>query len=83
MRRLPISHVNRVARWFIFQHQISQFGYISEALEMENVGTFYDRLEYFTTIWYILWTFGIVCGQLVYFSRFGMFVARQIWQPCS
>jgi hypothetical protein len=26
---------------------------------MENVGIFYDLLEYFTVIWYILWQFGI------------------------
>jgi hypothetical protein len=25
---------------------------------MENVGTFYDRLEYIIAIWYLLWTFG-------------------------
>jgi hypothetical protein len=45
---------------------------------MENVGMFFDHLEYF---WYDLWTFGIICGHLVYFSRFGMFGPRKIWQP--
>jgi hypothetical protein len=49
---------------------------------MENVFIFYDHLEYFMAIWYILWQFGIVCGQLVYFSYFGMFGRRKIWQPC-
>jgi hypothetical protein len=34
---------------------------------MENVVIFYDHLEYFTAIWYNLWPFGIVCGNLVYF----------------
>jgi hypothetical protein len=48
---------------------------------MENVCIFYDHLEYFTAIWYILWTFGMICGHLVYFSRFGMFGPRKIWQP--
>jgi hypothetical protein len=48
---------------------------------MENVGMFYDHLEYFTAIWYNLWTFGIICGHLVYISRFGMFGPRKIWQP--
>jgi hypothetical protein len=24
-------------------------------------------------VWYILWSFGIFCGHLVYFSPFGMF----------
>jgi hypothetical protein len=34
---------------------------------MENVGIFYDHLEYFTTSWYNLWPFGTVCGHLVHF----------------
>jgi hypothetical protein len=39
---------------------------------MVNIAIFYDHLEYF----------GIVCGHLVYFLRFGMFGPRKIWQPC-
>jgi hypothetical protein len=27
------------------------------------------------------WPFGVVCGHLVYFSRFGMFGPGKIWQP--
>jgi hypothetical protein len=27
---------------------------------MKNVCIFYDRLEYFTAIWYNLWPFGII-----------------------
>jgi hypothetical protein len=27
---------------------------------MENAGIYYGHLEYFTDIWYILWTFGNV-----------------------
>jgi hypothetical protein len=50
---------------------------------MESVCMFYDHLEYFTAIWYNLWPFGIVCGNLVYFSHFGMFGPRKIWQPWS
>jgi hypothetical protein len=34
---------------------------------MENVGIFYDRLEYFVFILY----------------SFGMFGPRKIWQPCK
>jgi hypothetical protein len=34
---------------------------------MVNVGIFYDRSEYFMSIWYNLWPFGIVCGHLVNF----------------
>jgi hypothetical protein len=46
---------------------------ISDILEghgMEDVGIFYDHLEYFTATWCILWQFGTVCGHLVYFSWF-------------
>jgi hypothetical protein len=34
---------------------------------MENVGIFYDLMEYFTAICYNLWQFGIVGGHLIYF----------------
>jgi hypothetical protein len=50
---------------------------------MDNTGIFYDLLEYFTAVWFNLWPFGIFCGHLVYFPRFGMFGPRKIWQPCS
>jgi hypothetical protein len=33
-------------------------------------------LAYFTAIWYFM---GF---RYVYFSRFGLFVPRDIWQPC-
>jgi hypothetical protein len=39
-----------------FSNQKSQFGQIFEDLVMEDVGTLY-----------ILWSFGIFCGRLVYF----------------
>jgi hypothetical protein len=32
---------------------------------------------------YIFWTFGIVRGNLVYFSRFGFLYQEKIWQPWS
>jgi hypothetical protein len=41
---------------------------------------------YFMTIWNILRLFAKfyrVCGNLVYFSHFGMFGPIKIWQPCS
>jgi hypothetical protein len=45
-------------------------------------------LVYCVTIWNTLWPFGIiygrfgiVCGRWLYFSRFGMFGPRKIWQP--
>jgi hypothetical protein len=49
---------------------------------MEDVGIFYEHLVNFTANWYILWTFGIICGILVYiFSPFWCVVPRKIWQP--
>jgi hypothetical protein len=50
---------------------------------MVNVGICYDYLEYFMAHWYNLWPFGIVCGHLLYFSQFGMFGPRKIWQHWS
>jgi hypothetical protein len=38
-------------------------------------------LVYFTAIWYILWSLGIFCGNLVHFSPFWYAVPRKIWQP--
>jgi hypothetical protein len=52
----------------LFSNKKSQFGYIWEGLGMENVGVYYDHLEYFAAIWYNLWPFDIDCGHLVYFS---------------
>jgi hypothetical protein len=48
---------------------------------MEDVGIFYEHLVHFTVFCYILWTFGIVHGNLVYFSPFWYFIPRKIWQP--
>jgi hypothetical protein len=57
---------------------------------MENVSVFYDNLEQFAAISYILWSLGIgslwSCGLFFlfwYFSRFGFGGPRKIWQPCS
>jgi hypothetical protein len=36
----------------LFLNQKSQFWYILEGLEMENVFIFDDQLEYFIAIWY-------------------------------
>jgi hypothetical protein len=48
---------------------------------MENGFIFYDHLEYLMAIWYNLSQFGEVRGNLVYFSHFGIFGPRKIWQP--
>jgi hypothetical protein len=65
----------------LISNQKSQFGFTLEGLKMENVFIFYGHLEYFMAIWYSLWQSGTVCGHLVYFSHFGMFGRRRIWQP--
>jgi hypothetical protein len=48
---------------------------------MEDVGIFYGHLVHFTVFCYILWTFGIVRGNLVYFSRFGILYQEQSGYP--
>jgi hypothetical protein len=44
---------------------------------------FYGHLAHFTDFCYILWTFGIVRGNLAYFSPFWYLAPRKIWQPCT
>jgi hypothetical protein len=39
---------------------------------MEDVGIFYGDFVHFTVFCYILRTFGMVRGNLVYFSSFGI-----------
>jgi hypothetical protein len=48
---------------------------------MEDVGICYGHLVHFTVICYILWTFGIVRGNLVYFSRFGIMYREKSGNP--
>jgi hypothetical protein len=50
-------------------------------LGMDNVDMFYDPLEHFTAIGYILYPFGIYCCHLVYFLPFWYIVPRKVWQP--
>jgi hypothetical protein len=50
-------------------------------LQMQYDGIFYKHLDHFTVFCYILWTFGIGRGYLVYFFLFWYFVRRKIWQP--
>jgi hypothetical protein len=72
----------RVARWCIFIPKILNLGKFWRTLE-------WKMLAYLMNIWKILlpsgirnsWPFALVSGHLVYFSRFGMFRPRKIWQP--
>jgi hypothetical protein len=52
----------------VFSNQKSKFWEIL-GLAMEDVVYFMDTWSVFMAIWYILWTFGIFCGNLVYFPR--------------
>jgi hypothetical protein len=59
----------------------SQFGYIFKGLGMENVDTFFGHSEHRMAIRYILGPCGKFCGNLIYFSCFGLYVVqRKIWQ---
>jgi hypothetical protein len=48
---------------------------------MKDVGIIYGHLVHFTVYWYILLTFGILCGNLVYFSRFGILYQEKFGNP--
>jgi hypothetical protein len=64
-----------------FSNQKSKFGKILVGLAIEDVGIFYGHLVHFTVFCYILLTFGIVSGNLVYFSRFGILYQEQSGNP--
>jgi hypothetical protein len=44
---------------------------------MEDDGIFYGHLVHFKVFCYILWTFGIVRGNLVYYFSFWYFAPRK------
>jgi hypothetical protein len=48
---------------------------------MKGVGIFYEHLDDFTAIWYILWPFGIFHGHLVYFPPFSMLHQEKSHRP--
>jgi hypothetical protein len=48
---------------------------------MEDVAIFHGHLVHLTVFRYILLTFCIVRGNLVYFSPFWYLAPRKIWQP--
>jgi hypothetical protein len=48
---------------------------------MEDVGIFYGHLVHFTVFCYILWAFGTVRGNLVYFSHFGILCKGKSGNP--
>jgi hypothetical protein len=48
---------------------------------MEDVRIFNGHLVHFTVFCYIIWTFGVVRGNLVYFSRFGILYQEKSGNP--
>jgi hypothetical protein len=48
---------------------------------MKEVGKFYGHVIYFTAIRHILWSFGIFCGNLVSFPRFGILLQEKSGNP--
>jgi hypothetical protein len=48
---------------------------------MENLVIFFDHLVYYMAIGNILWPFGIFCGNLVYFPRFGILEQEKSGNP--
>jgi hypothetical protein len=50
---------------------------------MENLGIYFDHLVCLTAIGNILWPFGIYCGHLVNFPRFGMLYLEKSGNPGS
>jgi hypothetical protein len=52
-----------------------------EGLATEDDGIFYGHLVHFTVFCYISWTFGIVRGNLVYISRFGILFQEKSGNP--
>jgi hypothetical protein len=77
-QRKPELTLRTGGKMVCFQTKNTNFGKIC----LEGLVIFYDHLKYFTTIWYNVLPFGIVCGYLLYFLRFGMLRPRKIWQPC-
>jgi hypothetical protein len=66
---------------FCFRTKNPNLGKFLEGLAMEDVGIFYGHLVHLTVFWYILWTFGIYCGNWVYFPRFGILYQEKSGNP--
>jgi hypothetical protein len=64
-----------------FSNKKSKFEYILEGLAMEDGGIFHGHLVHFMVFCYVLSTFGIVRGNLVYFSCFGILYEEKSGNP--
>jgi hypothetical protein len=77
-----MKELTRVARWFIFIPINPNLGKFWRALEIKILVCFMTNWKSLRPLHrYNLWLFGIIFGHLVYFSRFGKFWPRKIWQP--
>jgi hypothetical protein len=73
MKQRNNTHRGTIDSWYLqpglpdglFSNQKSQFGQSLDVRAMEDVWTFFEHVVYFTTIWYILWSFGIFSPVLV------------------
>jgi hypothetical protein len=66
-----------------FQNKKPNLGKFWRFLQSKML-VYYGHLVHFTVFWYILWTFGIFCGNLACkLFQFWYFVPRNIWQPWS
>jgi hypothetical protein len=70
---LGLTTANRVARWLVYY-------------QTQNIESFWGPCN--GRCWYILWTFGLIYGQLVYFmdiwyifTHFGIFTKKESGNP--
>jgi hypothetical protein len=65
-----------------FQTEKSNLGKFWRVLPWNMAVYFMDTWSILQSLSYILWTFGIVRGNLVYFFPLWYFAPRKFWQPC-
>jgi hypothetical protein len=81
-----LCHQIRVARWYIFKAKIPVWVNFLGSCN-GRVGIFYGHLVYFTAVWYIsrpfgiFWPFGMICVNLAYFARLGIFGPKKSGNP--
>jgi hypothetical protein len=64
-----------------FQTKNPNLGKFRRLLHWKMLVFLNGHFVHFTVLCYILWTFGIVCGNLVYFSRFGILCEEKSGNP--